>query len=50
MWMLIMGDDPEHISQVKQHLTEQFKMSDSGLLGYFLGFEVLQYTKGYYLS
>jgi hypothetical protein len=30
--MLITGDDPEHISQVKQHFSEQFKMSDLGLL------------------
>jgi hypothetical protein len=30
-----MGDDPEHISQVKQHLSEQFKMSDLGPLRYF---------------
>jgi hypothetical protein len=48
--MLITGDDPEHISQVKQHLSEQFKMFDLGPLGYFLGIEVLQSTKGYYLS
>jgi hypothetical protein len=33
--MVIMGDDPEHNSQVKQHLSEQFKMSDLGPLRYF---------------
>jgi hypothetical protein len=43
--MLITGDNPEHISQVKQHLSEQFKMSDLGPLGYFLGIEVLQSTR-----
>jgi hypothetical protein len=48
--MLITGDDPEHVSQVKQHLSEQFKMSDLGPLRYFLGTEVLQSTKCYYLS
>ena len=46
--MMITGDAPEYISQVKQHLSEQFKMSDLGPLGYFLGIEVLQSTKGYY--
>jgi hypothetical protein len=35
--MLIMSNDLEHISQVKQHLSEQFKMSYLGPLGYFLG-------------
>jgi hypothetical protein len=47
--MLITGDDPDHISQVK-HFSEHFKMSDLGPLGYFIGIEVLQSTKGYYLS
>jgi len=48
--MLITGDDPEHISHVKKHLGEQFQMSDLGPLSYFLGIEVLQSPKGYYLS
>jgi hypothetical protein len=47
--MLITGDDPDYISQVK-HLCEHFKMSYLGPLGYFLGIEVLQSTKGYYPS
>jgi hypothetical protein len=34
--ILITGDDPEHFSQVKQHLSEQFKMSGLDPLGYFL--------------
>jgi hypothetical protein len=42
--VLITGDDLEHISQVKQHLSEHFKMSDLGPLGYFLGIEILQST------
>jgi hypothetical protein len=48
--MLITGDDPQHISHVKKHLSEQFQMSDLGPLSYFLGIEVLQSSKGYYLS
>jgi hypothetical protein len=48
--MLITGDDPQHISHVKKHLGEQFQMSDLGSLSYFLGIEVLQTPKGYYLS
>ncbi|WVZ62539.1 hypothetical protein U9M48_012278 [Paspalum notatum var. saurae] len=42
--MLITGDDPDHISRVKQHLSEQFQMSNLGPLSYFLGIE------GSYLS
>jgi hypothetical protein len=49
-YMLITGNDPEHISHVKKHLGEQFQMSDLGSLRYFLGIEVLQTPKGYYLS
>jgi hypothetical protein len=48
--MLITGDDPEHISHVKKHLGEEFQMPDLGSLSYFLGIEVLQSPKGYYLS
>ncbi|WVZ92005.1 hypothetical protein U9M48_038104 [Paspalum notatum var. saurae] len=48
--MLITGDDPDHISRVKQQLSEQFQMSDLGPLSYFLGIEVLQSAKGSYLS
>jgi hypothetical protein len=48
--MLIMGDDEDHISRVKQQLSAEFQMSDSGPLSYFLGIEVKQSTKGYHLS
>jgi hypothetical protein len=47
--MLITGDNPDHISQVKKYLSEEFQMSDLGPLSYFLGIEVLQTGKGYYL-
>jgi hypothetical protein len=38
--MLITGDNSEHISHVKQHLSKEFQMSDLGPLSYFLGIEV----------
>jgi hypothetical protein len=48
--MLITGDNSEHISHFKQHLSKEFQMSDLGPLSYFLGIEVQQTQKGFYLS
>jgi hypothetical protein len=48
--MLITGDNSEHISHVKQHLSKEFQMSDLVPLSYFLGIEVQQTQKGFYLS
>jgi hypothetical protein len=48
--MLITGDDSEHISRVKKHFSKEFQMSDLGPLSYFLGIEVQQIPKGFYLS
>jgi hypothetical protein len=48
--MLITGDNSEHIFYVKQHLSKEFQMSDLGPLSYFLGIEVQQTQKGFYLS
>ncbi|AQK68041.1 putative tRNA (guanine(26)-N(2))-dimethyltransferase 2 [Zea mays] len=48
--MLITGDNSEHISHVKLHLSKEFQMSDLGPLSYFLGIEVQQTQKGFYLS
>jgi len=48
--MLITGDDAEHISLVKRHLSQQFQMTDLGPLSYFLGIEVSRSDKGYYIS
>jgi hypothetical protein len=48
--MLITGDDLDHISHVKKHLSKEFLMSDLGPLSYFLGIEVQQTPKGFYLS
>lgn len=38
--MTIIGDDPAYIAFVKARLSEQFLMSDVGLLCYFLRIEV----------
>jgi len=48
--MLITGDDSEHVSLVKRHLSQQFQMIDQGPLSYFLGIEVLHSKQGYYIS
>jgi len=48
--MLITGDDAEHVSLIKRHLSQQFQMTDLGPLSYFLGIEVLHSQKGYYIS
>jgi hypothetical protein len=48
--MLITGDDPEYITFVKDHLCDQFMMSDLGSLSYFLGIEIESTAAGYYLS
>jgi hypothetical protein len=48
--MLITSDNSEHISHVKQHLSKEFHMSDLCPLSYFLGIEVQQTSKGFYVS
>lgn len=48
--MLITGDDNEYIAFVKARLTEQFMMSNTGPLNYFLGIEVTSTPDGYYVS
>jgi len=48
--MLITGDDAEHVSLIKRHLSQQFQMTDLGPLSYFLGIEVLHSQQGYYIS
>jgi hypothetical protein len=48
--MLITGDDSDYIAFDKARLSEQFHMSDLGLLSYFLGIEVTPTPDGYYLS
>jgi hypothetical protein len=48
--MIITGDDSQHIAFVKQHLSEQFLMSDLGPLRYFLGLEITSTSDGIFLS
>jgi hypothetical protein len=48
--MIITGDDASGIFEVQHHLSQHFEMKDLGHLSYFLGLEVSQSSKGYYLS
>jgi hypothetical protein len=48
--MLITGNDKEYIAFVKNHLSEQFMMSDLGPLSYLLGIEITSTANGYYIS
>ena len=48
--MILTGDDPAHITFVKQKLYETFQMSDLGPLHYFLGIEITSLSDGYSLS
>jgi hypothetical protein len=48
--MIITGDDPEYITFVKAHLSDQFLISDLGPLRYFLGIEIFSILEGFFLS
>jgi hypothetical protein len=48
--MIITDDDPEYITFVKAHLSDQFPMSDLGPLRYFLGIEISSTPEGFFLS
>jgi hypothetical protein len=48
--MIITGDDPEYITFVKTHLSDQFFMSDLGPLRYFLRIEISSTSEGFFLS
>jgi hypothetical protein len=45
--MIITGDDPEYITFVKAHLSDQFLMSDLRPLRYFLGIEISSTPEGF---
>jgi hypothetical protein len=47
--MIITSDDPEYITFVKAHLSDQVLMSDLGPLRYFLGIEIST-LDGFFLS
>jgi len=40
--LIVTGNNDDHISQVKKELHASFKMTDLGLLHYYLGVEVFQ--------
>ena len=48
--MIIIGDDSQYITFVKERLSEQFLMSDLGPLRYFLEVEVISTPERSYLS
>ena len=48
--MILTGDDPAHITFVKQKLCETFQMTNLGPLHYFLGIEITSLPDGYRLS
>jgi hypothetical protein len=48
--MIITSDDPEYISFVKAHLSDQFLMSSLDPLRYFLRIEISCTPKGFFLS
>jgi hypothetical protein len=48
--MFITSDDPEYIAFVKARLSDQFLMSDLGLLRYFLEIEISSTPEGFFLS
>jgi hypothetical protein len=48
--MIITGNDPLNISQLKKNLCKEFEVKDLGQLWYFLGIEIARSPKGIVLS
>jgi hypothetical protein len=48
--MIITGNDPLNISQLKKNLSKEFEVKDLGQLRYFLGIEIARSPKGIVLS
>lgn len=48
--MVITGDDPKEINELKKYLSKEFEIKDLGQLKYFLGIEVARSKKGISLS
>lgn len=48
--MIITGNDPLNISQLKKNLSKEFEVKDLGQLRYFLGIEIARSHKGIILS
>ena len=48
--MIITGDDLSGIQELKDFLSQQFKMKDLGHFNYFLGLEITYSTDGLYIT
>ena len=48
--MIIIGNDPHAISDLRHYLGQHFEMKDLGSLNYFLGIEVSRRSDGYLFS
>ena len=48
--MIITREDSASICSLQHFLSQHFEMKDLGTLSYFLGFEVISFSNGYYLS
>ena len=48
--MIITGDDPNGIQELKDFLSQQFEIKDLGHLSYFLGLEITHFTYGLYIT
>ena len=48
--MIIIGDDLNGIQELKDFLSQQFKMKDLGHLSYFLGLAITHSTDGLYIT
>ena len=48
--MIITGDDLSCIQELKDFLSQQFKMKDLGHLSYFLGPKITHSTDGLYIT
>ena len=48
--MIITGDDLSGIQELKDFLSQQFKMKDLGHFNYFLGLEITYSTNGLYIT
>ena len=48
--LIITGNNDDHIVQMKKELHASFKMTDLGLLHYYLGVEVFQHPHHIFIS
>ena len=48
--MIIIGDDLSGIQELKDFLSQQFKMKDLGHLSYFLGLEITHFIDDLYIT